>query len=40
LAPLPEAPPDAPNATFDGLDARTKQATTDAAKSGRYLGGR
>ena len=34
LAPLPEAPPDEPNATFDGLDARTKQATTDAAKSG------
>ena len=34
LAPLPEAPPDGPNATFDGLDARTKQATTDAAKSG------
>ena len=34
LAPLPEAPPDEPNATFDGLDARTKQASTDAAKAG------
>ena len=34
LAPLPEAPPDEPAAPFDGLDARTRQATADAAKSG------
>ncbi len=33
-APLPEAPPDQPSAAFDGLDARAKQATADAAKSG------
>jgi hypothetical protein len=33
-APLPEAPPDQPAATFDGLDARTRQATAEAAKSG------
>jgi hypothetical protein len=33
-APLPEAPPDEPAATFDGLDARTKQAVADAAGSG------
>jgi hypothetical protein len=30
----PDAPPGAPSATFDGLDARTRQATADAAKSG------
>jgi hypothetical protein len=34
LAPLPEAPPDEPAAAFDGLDARTKQATADAAAKG------
>ncbi|HET9563595.1 MAG TPA: hypothetical protein VFP27_03625, partial [Mycobacterium sp.] len=34
LAPLPEAPPGEPAAAFDGLDARTRQATADAAKSG------
>jgi hypothetical protein len=33
-APLPEAPPDEPSATFDGLDARARQATADAAKAG------
>ncbi len=32
--PLPEAPPNAPSAGFDGLDARTKQAIADAGKSG------
>jgi hypothetical protein len=36
-APLPEAPPGQPSATFDGLDARTKQATADAAKSGANI---
>jgi hypothetical protein len=34
MAPLPEAPPDEPPATFDGLDARARQATVDAAKAG------
>jgi len=34
MAPLPEAPPDQPAATFDGLDDRARQATADAAKSG------
>jgi hypothetical protein len=34
IGPLPEAPPDQPAAAFDGLDARTRQATADAAKSG------
>ena len=34
MAPLPEAPPDQPAATFDGLDARARQATADAANSG------
>ena len=33
-APLPEAPPDEPAAAFDGLDARARQATADAAKAG------
>jgi beta-lactamase class A len=33
-APLPEAPPDEPAATFDGLDARARLATADAAKAG------
>lgn len=32
--PIPEAPPAAPSSGFDGLDARTKQAVADAAKSG------
>jgi hypothetical protein len=32
--PMPQAPPAAPSPGFDGLDARTKQATADAAKSG------
>lgn len=34
MAPLPEAPPDEPTASFDGLDVRVRQATADAAKSG------
>ena len=34
MAPLPEAPPDQPAATFDGLDDRARQATADAANSG------
>ena len=34
MAALPEAPPDQLAATFDGLDARARQATADAAKSG------
>ena len=34
MAPLPEAPPDEPAATFDGLDDRARQATADAAKAG------
>lgn len=34
MAPLPEAPPDEPAVTFDGLDARVQQATADAAKAG------
>ena len=34
IAPAPEAPPGQPSATFEGLDARTRQATADAAKSG------
>lgn len=33
-APLPEAPPDEPASTFDGLDARARQATADATKVG------
>jgi hypothetical protein len=32
--PLPDAPPDQSAAGLDGLDARTRQATADAAKSG------
>ncbi len=36
-APLPHAPPDQPAAAFDGLDARTRQATADAAKSGAHI---
>jgi hypothetical protein len=34
LAPLPEAPPDEPAATFVGLEDRTKQATSEAAAKG------
>jgi hypothetical protein len=34
LAPLPEASPDEPASSFDGLDIRTQQATADAAKKG------
>jgi hypothetical protein len=34
MAPLPEAPPDEPAATFDGLQARAAQASSDAAKAG------
>ena len=34
LPALPEAPPDQPAAPLDGLDARVRQATADAAKSG------
>lgn len=37
MAPLPEAPPDEPAATFDGLDARARQATADAAKAGANM---
>jgi beta-lactamase class A len=33
-APLPEAPPDEPAATFAGLGARTRQATAEAARAG------
>jgi hypothetical protein len=33
-APLPESPPDEPASTFDGLDARARLATADAAKAG------
>jgi hypothetical protein len=34
---LPEAPPDQPAASFDGLDARVRQATAEAAKSGANI---
>ena len=34
LAPLPEAPPDEPASAFNGLENRTKQATTEAAAKG------
>ncbi|KQY06808.1 hypothetical protein ASD37_11685 [Mycobacterium sp. Root135] len=34
LPALPEAPPEPPTATLDGLDVRMRQATADAAKSG------
>ncbi|KUI42598.1 hypothetical protein AU197_16125 [Mycobacterium sp. IS-1590] len=37
LAPLPEAPPDEPAASFGGLDARTRQATEQAAEAGADL---
>src|SRR3954447_22506691 len=32
--PVPDPPPGAPAAAFDGLDARVRQATADAANSG------
>jgi hypothetical protein len=34
---LPETPPDQPTAGLDGLDARVRQATADAAKSGANI---
>ena len=34
MAPLPEAPPDEPAATFDGLAARARLATAEAARAG------
>lgn len=34
LAPLPEAPPDEPAASFNGLENRTRQATSEAAAKG------
>jgi len=34
---LPEAPPAQPTASSDGLDARVRQATADAAKSGAHI---
>ncbi len=34
ILPMPQAPPEAPSAGFDGLDARTKQAVSDAANAG------
>jgi hypothetical protein len=34
IAPLPQAPPGDPAATFDGLDARAQQAAADAANEG------
>jgi hypothetical protein len=34
---LPEAPPNQPAASLDGLDARVRQATADAAKSGANI---
>ncbi len=37
LAPLPQAPPDEPAATFDGLADRARQATADAAKAGAKI---
>ena len=33
----PQAPPDQPTAALDGLDARVRQATSDAAKSGAHI---
>lgn len=36
-APLPAAPPDQPPASFEGLDARARQATADAAQSGAEI---
>ena len=37
MAPLPEAPPDEPAVAFTGLDARERQASADASKSGADL---
>ena len=36
-APLPQAPPDQPAATFDGLQARVNKAAADAAEAGADL---
>jgi hypothetical protein len=37
MAPLPEAPPDEPAVAFTGLDARERQASAEASKSGADL---
>ena len=37
MAPLPEAPPDAPAAAFTGLEGRERLATAEAAKSGAEI---
>ena len=37
MAPLPEAPPDEPAATFNGLGDRTRQAIANAAKTGAEI---
>ncbi|MDG5485534.1 serine hydrolase [Mycolicibacterium gadium] len=37
MAPLPEAPPDEPAATFNGLGDRTRQAIANAAKTGAQI---
>ncbi|BBZ17439.1 serine hydrolase [Mycolicibacterium gadium] len=37
MAPLPEAPPDEPAATFNGLGDRTRQAIANAAKTGARI---
>ncbi len=34
MLPMPQAPPEAPSPGFDGLDARTKQAISDASNAG------
>jgi hypothetical protein len=34
IVPMPDAPPEAPSAGFDGLEGRTKQAIADAANAG------
>lgn len=37
MAPLPEAPPDEPSASFEGLNERLRRATDDAAQAGADL---
>lgn len=37
MAPLPEAPPDQPSASFSGLESREHQATSDAADAGAKI---